>query len=368
MLRIDVDAPAPVWLASTVGRASASFLFVCCGIAVLTGATVAAAQCSAQDVAGAARQEHGRKETQQKKSKHVYMDEDLKRAKILTPEDREQVEARKNPPAPATDKKSPDPVDAQSLPADAPLGDVARHFRREKESQEQRRAQQFALPLTDAPVLASPKPLVRSLRPKFPLASPVAPPLAKSISPGVVPFRPPVKRSPFSRPKFFMSAPPRVSRSRPSPPGFSSPGPVAPAASAKPPAHFVPTQPPAKVSPSYSTNLRSVIVERGDSLWKLAQRNLGRGYLWRALLAVNPHLRDANHIETGSRIFLPASASSRASTTLSVQSGDSLSRIARARFGHASSWSCIARANPSISDPNLIFPGQILALPASCEP
>ena len=111
-----------------------------------------------------------------------------------------------------------------------------------------------------------------------------------------------------------------------------------------------------------------MIVERGDSLWKLAHRNLGRGYLWRDLLAANPHVRDANHIEAGSWIFLPASASSRASTTLTVQSGDSLSRIARARFGRASSWSCIFRANPSISDPNLIYPGQILALPASCEP
>ena len=111
-----------------------------------------------------------------------------------------------------------------------------------------------------------------------------------------------------------------------------------------------------------------MIAERGDSLWKLAHRNLGRGYLWRDLLAVNPHLRDANHIEAGSRIFLPAATSAHASTTLSVQNGDSLSRIARARFGHASSWSCIFRANPSIVDPNLIFPGQILALPASCEP
>lgn len=109
-------------------------------------------------------------------------------------------------------------------------------------------------------------------------------------------------------------------------------------------------------------------MERGDSLWKLAQQNLGQGYRWRDLLAANPHVRDANHIEAGSRIFLPASASSRASTTLTVQNGDSLSRIARARFGHASSWSCIFRANPSISDPNLIYPGQILALPASCEP
>src|SRR4051812_42366602 len=45
-----------------------------------------------QDVAAAARQERARKE-QAKKSKHVYTDEDLRRDKILTPDDEARLAA-----------------------------------------------------------------------------------------------------------------------------------------------------------------------------------------------------------------------------------------------------------------------------------
>jgi nucleoid-associated protein YgaU len=115
--------------------------------------------------------------------------------------------------------------------------------------------------------------------------------------------------------------------------------------------------------------LNAVIVKPGDSLWKLAEQNLGQGLRWHELLAINPNLRNANHIEAGSQILLPTAVSSvRAATTMTVQKDDSLSKIARAHFGHASSWSCIAHANPSIVDANLIFAGQTIVLPATCMP
>jgi nucleoid-associated protein YgaU len=118
-----------------------------------------------------------------------------------------------------------------------------------------------------------------------------------------------------------------------------------------------------------STKLNVITVKPGDSLWKLAEQHLGQGLRWHDLLAVNPNIHDANHIEAGSEILLPAAASSiRATTTLTVQKGDSLWKIARARFGHASAWFCIAHANPSITDANLIYAGQILLLPAVCKP
>jgi nucleoid-associated protein YgaU len=111
-----------------------------------------------------------------------------------------------------------------------------------------------------------------------------------------------------------------------------------------------------------------VTVKRGDTLWKLARQSLGQGSRWRDVLAINPQLPVADHIEEGSQIYLPKAVSSRTAITLTVQNGDSLSKIARAHFGHASSWHCIASANHSIADPNLIYEGQTLSLPPSCPP
>ena len=47
-----------------------------------------------------------------------------------------------------------------------------------------------------------------------------------------------------------------------------------------------------------------------------------------------------------------------------VQAGDTLSAIATAHYGNAGLYRRIVRANPTqISDPDLIFPGQILRVP-----
>lgn len=47
-----------------------------------------------------------------------------------------------------------------------------------------------------------------------------------------------------------------------------------------------------------------------------------------------------------------------------VARGDTLSAIARTHYGDGSKFTLIVRANPSvITDPNLIFPGQVLKIP-----
>jgi nucleoid-associated protein YgaU len=126
---------------------------------------------------------------------------------------------------------------------------------------------------------------------------------------------------------------------------------------------------PAVVVPSVSTKLSVVIVKPGDSLWKFAAERLGNGRRWHELLSVNPGLRNPNHIEAGSEIVLPASVSSvRTATKYAVRHGDTLSGIAQTQLRHASSWSCIAQANPAIRDANLIHEGQVLLIPASCLP
>lgn len=46
-----------------------------------------------------------------------------------------------------------------------------------------------------------------------------------------------------------------------------------------------------------------------------------------------------------------------------VESGDTLSAIAATHYGDSALYPRIVRANPSISDPDVIFPGQVLRIP-----
>jgi nucleoid-associated protein YgaU len=51
-------------------------------------------------------------------------------------------------------------------------------------------------------------------------------------------------------------------------------------------------------------------------------------------------------------------------TEYTVRRGDSLSLIARAKYGDAMRWPTIYEANrDQIKDPNLIYPGQVLRIP-----
>jgi nucleoid-associated protein YgaU len=354
MARIDLPAPAPMNQTTHVCRSHVSLSF-CLPVILFASCTFfAATQSFGQDVAEAAKQERARKESQQKKSKHVYTEEDLKRAQILTPEDRAQIEAKKNQQTPPPAEKPAESVDAQSLPPNAPLGDVARRLRTQKQSEKLQRSAEFHLPFADAPVFASPKP------PAQPLLAPSLKPLAPSLNllapssnpsaPRLAPYQPPVKRSPFGRPRVFMAAPSLVAPSRP---------------------HAValaPVRPPAPLAPVNSTKGNVVTVHRGDSLWKLAEQNLGKGLRWRELLSANPSITDPNHIAAGSQIVLPAaSASLRAATKITVRTGDTLSQIAQSQLGHASYSSCLLQANPSIREANLIYGGQVLIVPATCS-
>ena len=357
MLRTGLDTPLVTGL-STAARLSRRCLSLCFpGIVFVSCAVFGAAQCSAQDVAEAARQERAQKESKQKKSKHVYTEQDLKREQILTPEDRAQVEAKKNQLAPPSAEKAPEALDAQSLSPDAPLGDVARHYRKQKQSQKLQLSAEFHLPFANAPALASPKPPVLA-SPKPPVM-PLRPPVSKPAAPRFAPYQPPVKRSPFERPKVFFAAPALVMPSRPPAVRMMPSKPAAPASVA----------PVVPVMPKGPPKLNAVIVKPGDSLWKIAQQNLGKGPRWQDLLAVNPGIVDANHIVAGSQIYLPAAGISlRTPTKITVRKGDTLSKIAQTQFGHASYWSCVAQANPAIRDANVIFEGQVLLLPASCKP
>ena len=343
---------------TTTVRRSLRPLTVCIpGILLFSCVIFVTTECHAQDVADAAKQARTRKESQQKKSNHVYTEEDLKRPQILTPEDRAQIEARKNQAAPDAVEKSQDALDARSLSSDVPLGDVARRFRRLKELQKLEQSAEFHLSIAD-PVLASPKPM-QPLRPHS--FKPATPP-ARHFAP----YQPPVKRSPFARPRFFTAAPPMIAPSRP--PATR----LVPVAPAQPPAAAGPAiaranSPKRGVVPTVVPSARPspVIVKRGDSLWKLAVQHLGRGLRWHDLVVANPGILDPNHIVTGSQIVLPALPAQTA-TKFTVRNGDTLSQIAQSQLGHASYAACIVRSNLTIRNANLIYAGQVLVLPASC--
>jgi nucleoid-associated protein YgaU len=351
----DLDAPTLVSRSNHKRSLPVSLRLGIPGVFVFALAVVGAVQSYAQDqdVAEAARQERAPKQSQQKKPRHVYTAEDLKHEHILSPEDRAQVEARKNQLAPVGPQKPQDAVDGsaiasgsdtQSLPANAPLGDVARRLRKQKESQKLQRSAEFHLPFADAPVLASPKPPLQPLRSPISAAKP-APPLA-------APFHPPVKRSPFERPRFLPAAPA-------APRNLVSPLPAP---------HVLPVPPPARVAPSAPAKLTVITVQPGDSLWRLAAQRLGSGRRWQELLSINPGLRDPNFIKVGSQLVLPASvAPPRTTTKYTVRNGDTLWTIAQTHLGHGAIWACIARANPAIRDANLIYQGQVLLLSATCS-
>ena len=61
-----------------------------------------------------------------------------------------------------------------------------------------------------------------------------------------------------------------------------------------------------------------------------------------------------------------AAASEPASSYRAVKAGDTLSKIAKEEYGDANAYPKIFEANkPMLSDPNKIYPGQLLRIPAA---
>ena len=331
------------------------------GSILLTGAPQLRAQSedsqqSSQDVAEAARQARARK---QQSMKHVYTNEDLRRGKILTPKDQSRAAAanHRNSTAPV----SPTAPEAQSLDANSamtqePLGDIARRYRNAKKispfhlssSQTELAAPKLVAPLVE-PSLGL-RPASPSRPENFAPTRPFAP-LSRAAAPSL-----PYPRA--SRINPFVGR-----RTQPLPPAVTMIRPVDPHATPKP--NSIPVPLPRSSSPA-----SRIVVQPGDTLWNLSRQHLGRGTRWLELLAANPGLDDPTRLVPGTRLILPlrTTAHRRSAQTITVQPGDSLSKIARAAYGHASYWPCLASANSSIANPDRLHIGQVLVLPASCTP
>ncbi len=92
-------------------------------------------------------------------------------------------------------------------------------------------------------------------------------------------------------------------------------------------------------------------IQKGETLRILAARF---NTSVEAILQANPQIWDPNRIYAGQQITLPAGIS-----TYIVQRGDTLKSIA-ARFG--TTWENLAALNPAITNANLIYPGQVIRL------
>jgi len=364
-------------------------LCLCASTSVLTLPSRAQdAQQDTPQVAEAARQEKARKAAQQKKESHVYTNEDLKQSQILTQQDRSRAEARKNN-SPAKPAKPVEPsVNAEKNSAPENLGEVARRYRRQKLENPQAAEAAKRQPASRFPMDLSQPSFAAPVKPVAPVASQNSRP-SQSLKP--LPRIAPSRRDPFSRQRFspvlpIERAPLSPNLSAPPKPAISLAdlAPHAPTTHTAPPAAapklVLPSKPvpalpsliphAAPIAPAVNNtgNAKQIRIQPGDSLWKLARRHLGSGSRWNELLASNPAISDPNHIQPGAMLVVPATElrSRVRPSSITIQSADSLWKIAASQLGGGAAWPCIAQANPQLRDANRLHPGQILSIPVSC--
>jgi LysM repeat protein len=109
-------------------------------------------------------------------------------------------------------------------------------------------------------------------------------------------------------------------------------------------------------APSAPPPVAEVTVRRGDTLSDIAARH---GVSLQALIDANPQLADPDVIFPGQRLALPT-----AERSVTVRPGDTLSGIAQR---HGTTVEALVQAN-GIANPNLIFPGDELRLPGRSAP
>lgn len=255
----------------------------------------------AQSLADIARQERERQKNLSHSAKHVYTNDDLQRSEILLPEDRKEFQADQKIPASLIEPSIQATVPAH--PQEIPLGDVARHYRMLERLQEIEQAEKTDVLPANKPALAAPT---------------------------------------VTRPAVISIPKPQW----------------------KQPKH---SELPESQENATFDNGNRILINKGDSLWMLAARYLGNGIRWHEILTANPQLKNPNLIHAGEWLALPLGSSESLSGKVRVQKGDTLWKLAQLNFGNGLAYSCIAEANPSIPNVNRIYSGQILTLPARCN-
>ncbi len=132
------------------------------------------------------------------------------------------------------------------------------------------------------------------------------------------------------------------------------------------------TTPPRPVAPKREFN--KVVVEEGDSLWRLAERHLGSGIAYKRIIEANKGLTEDTVLSAGLVLKIPlgvakksvaaaaAPAVARSGRSYQIQDGDSLWRIASDQLGDGTRWKEIESANPGVNLQVLSI-GKVIQLP-----
>lgn len=256
-----------------------------------------ASWCAAQSLGDVARQERARRANEAKHAP-VITNEDLKRDRILPPAPAETAPTQAASPAPqplpASVTPSPD-VPLWQV-ADQPgfsLGEHARGLRELKKQRQQEENAQARLPKPHPDTAASA--LVRSVvKPAFADFRPLALPAASHVlgsKPAALSSTPAVSHR-AAAPQPMKKAAAKKEATTPK---------VAPAA--KRPARRPATQ---RIVLTQEPDPGTLVVEPGDSLWRIAEDLFGDGRLWKVLWQANPEIRNPNRIYVGQSLRIPA--------------------------------------------------------------
>lgn len=113
-------------------------------------------------------------------------------------------------------------------------------------------------------------------------------------------------------------------------------------------------------------NGHTYTVQSGDTLSGIAADQLGDADRWPEVFALNRDIiDDPNKIRPGQVLTLPGAPTGPPPRIYTVREADTLSSIAKKQLGDADRWPEIFELNGDvISDPDEIFPGQVLLIPA----
>ncbi len=118
------------------------------------------------------------------------------------------------------------------------------------------------------------------------------------------------------------------------------------------------------------TGVSHYVVQPGDELWGIAERQLGSGTAWRTVVDCNPGMTADTALTPGKTILLPASAAPSPSAApgvvdrITVRDGDTLWDLAQEHLGDPRMWPELFDANRErIVDPDEIDVGWQLSIP-----
>jgi len=116
------------------------------------------------------------------------------------------------------------------------------------------------------------------------------------------------------------------------------------------------------------------IVEKGDNLWKIAEKKYNNGYVWTKIAQEN-NLKNASIIYVGQELKMPVVETKIAATTnqtdnkitqgeYKVVRNDNLWKIAVRAYGDGYKWTNIWQENKTlIKNPNLLEIGMMIKIP-----